>query len=170
MITKTKILTVLMALLLLTTGVIYAQGPEGNMDQQNGTEMIKEEGQYRAGLLYLEDLLEMDPALETLNEEYQTKLDEINSNDSEDKEAQIQDLKTEYTALSIEQTEADFSQFSEEFGLDILVVNKTAVYNPKELDPQNITEFENMSTYFKSHLDNQAEAAETNEMEETENN
>lgn len=163
MITRSKILTVLMALLLLATGVIYAQDSEGDMDQQN--EMMEQEGQYRAGLLYLEDLLEMDPTLETLAEEYQTKLAEIKAADGEDKEAQIRELKTEYTSLSIEKTKADFTAFAEEFGLDILVINETAVYNSKELDPQNITEFENMNSYFKSYLDNMSAETEENGME-----
>lgn len=167
MITTTKILAVLMAALLLTSGVIYAQEAEENMGEQNGTEMM-EEVQYRAGILDLETLLEMDPALKELAEEYQTKLAEITETDSETQEAEIQDLKTEYTALSINQTKIDFADFAEEYGLDILVINETAVYNPKELAPENITEFQNMRTYFKSYLDNQSQTAETNDTENSE--
>lgn len=174
MITRSKILTILMAVLLLATGAVYAQGSDGAMDQENGTEMMEEQGEYKAGLLYLEDLLNADPKLKDLAEEYQTKLDEIKASNSEDQEAQIKDLKTEYTALSLNQTEADFTAFAEEFGLEILVVNETAVYNPKELDPQNITEFENMNSYFKSYLNNETEAtdseSDSNGMEDTDPN
>lgn len=166
MITRTRILTVLMVFLLLTTGVVYAQGSDGTLNEQNETEMMEQEAQYRAGLLYLEDFLELDPKLEKLAEEYQTKLEEINAGDSENKEDQIKDLKIEYTALSLEQTETDFASFAEEFGLDILLINETAVYNPKELDPQNIAEFENMNSYFKSYLNNQVEKTETNDVKE----
>jgi len=176
---RSKIVTFGLIVLIIFTGVIYAQSQkdvENKADKFEITENRKEENfedqkidnseEYNesevnsqnnsnlnskpaAGMINLEELMAVHPKTRKLHNEYITEKEKLQA--EENSAENIENLKDNYTTLVIEKTKSDLIKFAEKEDLNLLLVNDKAVFGSKT-EYQDLTEVNNQTDSFKKFL------------------
>lgn len=164
MFNRSKIIIIGLAVLLIFTGVIYAQNQKKlaqqddkfeiaqNMNDQNSEEQNDENtAKKAAGMINFEELMAVHPETQEIYSEYQTEKEAIN--EGENAEENLMKLKENYYPLVIKSTKPELAEFAASQNIDLLLVNDNPVVGEKT-DDQKLSEVEDLTDQFKNFLNN----------------
>lgn len=164
MFNRSKIIIIGLAVLLVFTGVIYAQNQKEiaqqddkfeiaqNMNDQNSEEQNDENtAKKAAGMINFEELMAVHPQTQEIYNEYQLEKEEIEN--GENTEENLMKLKEKYHQLVVEATKVDLEEFAASQNINLLLVNDKVVLGEKD-DEQELTEVQDLTAEFKDFLNN----------------
>ena len=172
---RSKILTFGLIVLIIFTGVIYAQNKrkvKEQVDKFEITENRKEKdikdpkidnieeynesennsglnSKQAAAMINLEELMAFHPETQELNKKYISKKNKLKAGENSAENIEI--LKENYRPLVIEKTKSDLRKFAEKEGLNLLLVKDKVVFGSKT-EYQDLTEVNNQTDNFKKFL------------------
>jgi hypothetical protein len=159
---RSKIIIFGLAVLLIFTGVIYAQNQKQveqqddkfeiaqNMDNQNTEE--QNDGKTtakKAGKINFEKLMEIHPKTQDLFSQYQLEKEEINK--GENVEENMMKLKEKYHQLVVEAAKVDLEEFAASQNIDLLLINDKVILGEKD-EAQEISELQDFTAVFNDFL------------------
>lgn len=149
MINGRKILVIFMTLVLMTVGVNCIHASETN----NGESSNLQENEYKVGIVTLESILSLHPELESLYQDYQEELEELENNASDENKAEdIQELKEKYIAQLSTKIQGELDQFTKKLGLDSLLIDNTIVSGNTDLNPEDLANIKDVTQYLETYL------------------
>ncbi|RAK12664.1 hypothetical protein C8C77_10735 [Halanaerobium saccharolyticum] len=168
---RSKIIIFGLAVLLIFTGVIYAQNQKElaqqddkfeiaqNMDDQNTEEQNNDQAEQNeentaektTGMINFEELMAVHPQTQEIYNEYQLEKEEIEN--GENTEENLMKLKEKYHQLVVEATKVDLEKFAASQNINLLLINDKVVLGEKA-DEQELTEVQDLTAEFKDFLNN----------------
>lgn len=147
---KSRVIAVLLIVLILGSGAVFAQDVDSDMGNAPGADT--EKAPVTAGRLALENVLQLHPETQDLYQKYTEDLAAIQESGAEDMDSQITELNQKYIASVTDKIQADLDQFTENQKLDVLLINDTIVSGNQEIDPAQLADVPELSSEFENYL------------------